>query len=191
VPPETLSRSDLSFEELIHAVAARQDRSAFGTLFAHFAPRVKAYLARTGSDSATADELTQEVMLLVWRKAAQFDRSQATASTWVFTIARNKRIDRFRRDRHGEVDFGDPIFETEAEPLPDRTLELAQEARRVADAIAALPEEQAVLLRMAFYDGKSHSVIAAESNLPLGTVKSRLRLALLRLRGRLDPEDKP
>jgi RNA polymerase sigma-70 factor (ECF subfamily) len=109
----------------------------------------------------------------------------------VFTIARNKRIDRFRRDRHGEVDFGDPIFETEAEPLPDRTLELAQEARRVADAIAALPEEQAVLLRMAFYDGKSHSVIAAESNLPLGTVKSRLRLALLRLRGRLDPEDKP
>jgi RNA polymerase sigma-70 factor (ECF subfamily) len=185
VAPETLSRGGLSFEHLILAVGERQDRSAFGALFAHFAPRVKAYLARTGSDSATADELTQEVMLLVWRNAARFDPARATASTWIFTIARNKRIDRFRRERHAEIDFTDPIFEPEAESPPDRRLETAEEASRIAAAVASLPEEQATLLRMAFHDGKSHSVIAAEIGLPLGTVKSRLRLALGRLRNRL------
>jgi RNA polymerase sigma-70 factor (ECF subfamily) len=189
VAPESLSRGGLSFEDMILAIGARQDRSAFGALFAHFAPRVKAYLARTGSDPATADELTQEVMLLVWRKAGRFDPGQATASTWIFTIARNKRIDRFRRDRRADLDFDDPIFAPEAEPAPDRHLEAAQDARKIAAAVATLPEEQASLLRMAFYDGKSHSVIAAEIGLPLGTVKSRLRLALGRLRNTLGPTE--
>ncbi len=189
VPPETLPRGPSSLEDLILAVGARQDRAAFGALFSHFAPRVKAYLARTGSDQATADELTQEVMLLVWRKAERFDPRQATASTWIFTIARNKRIDRFRRERQADIDFEDPIFIPEPETPPDRSLELAQQARTIAAAVQALPEEQAALLKMAFYDGKSHSVIAAEIGLPLGTVKSRLRLALGRLRGRIEPPE--
>jgi len=187
--PEPLFSPSPSFEDLIVAIGARQDRTAFAALFAHFAPRVKAYLVRTGSDSSGADELTQEVMLLVWRKAERYDPAQANAATWIFTIARNKRIDKFRRDRHLDFDPDDPTLSPEPERLPDHRLEAAQEARRLSQAITILPEEQASLLKLAFYEGKSHSVIAAEVGLPLGTVKSRLRLALARLRAHLG-EDK-
>ena len=180
--PEPLFRAGASFEDLIVAIGTRQDRSAFAALFAHFAPRVKAYLVRTGSDSSGADELTQEVMLLVWRKAARYDPAQANAATWIFTIARNKRIDRFRRDRHLEFDPDDPTLAPEPEHLPDQQLETAEQARKIGIAIGTLPDEQGSLLKLAFYEGKSHSVIAAEVGLPLGTVKSRLRLALARLR---------
>ena len=183
--PEPLFRAGSSFEDLIVAIGARQDRSAFAALFAHFAPRVKAYLVRTGTDSSGADELTQEVMLLVWRKAARYDPAQANAATWIFTIARNKRIDRFRRDRHLEFDPDDPTLAPEPEHLPDQQLESAEQARKLGIAIATLPDEQGSLLKLAFYEGKSHSVIAAEVGLPLGTVKSRLRLALARLRSYL------
>jgi len=183
--PEPLFRPSPSFEELIVAVGTRQDRSAFAALFTHFAPRVKAYLVRTGSDSSGADELTQEVMLLVWRKAERYDPAQANAATWIFTIARNKRIDKFRRERHLDFDPEDPSLAPEPEQSPDRRLESAQEARKLSEAITTLPEEQASLLKLAFYEGKSHSIIAAEVGLPLGTVKSRLRLALARLRNYL------
>jgi len=186
--PEPLFRPSPSFEELIVAIGARQDRSAFAALFAHFAPRVKAYLVRTGSDASGADELTQEVMLLVWRKAERYDPSQANAATWIFTIARNKRIDKFRRERHLDFDVDDPTLMPEPEHSPDHRLESAQEARKLGEAITTLPDEQASLLKLAFYEGKSHSVIAAEVGLPLGTVKSRLRLALARLRTYLGDE---
>jgi RNA polymerase sigma-70 factor (ECF subfamily) len=186
--PEPLFRATPSFEDLIVAVGERQDRSAFAALFAYFAPRVKAYLVRTGSESTTADELTQEVMLLVWRKAARYDPSQANAVTWIYTIARNKRIDRFRRDRHVDIDFDDPTLAPEPESPPDRRLETAQQSQTLSAAIASLPEEQAFLLRLAFYESKSHSMIASEVGLPLGTVKSRLRLALARLRANLGAE---
>jgi RNA polymerase sigma-70 factor (ECF subfamily) len=185
--PETLLRPQ-PFEDLIVAIGARQDRSAFAGLFAHFAPRVKAYLVRTGSDASTADELTQEVMLLVWRKAASYNPDQASAATWIFTIARNKRIDRFRRDRNAEFDLDDPTLIPEPERLPDEQLQATQQARTLSAAIATLPVDQSDLLRLAFYGGKSHSVIAQETGLPLGTVKSRLRLALARLRAGLDAE---
>ena len=189
IMPEPLYRSGSSFEELIVAIGMRQDRSAFAALFAHFAPRVKAYLMRTGSDSSGADELTQEVMLLVWRKASRYDPAQANAATWIFTIARNKRIDRFRRDKHLEFDSDDPTLTPEPEDPPDQRIQAAEEAQRLSGAIATLPEEQGSLLKLAFYEGKSHSVIAAEVGLPLGTVKSRLRLALARLRTYLGNEE--
>lgn len=183
--PEPLFRDSSSFEDLIVAIGARQDRSAFAALFAHFAPRVKAYLVRTGSDSSGADELTQEVMLLVWRKAERYDPAQANAATWIFTIARNKRIDKFRRERHLDFDPDDPTLAPEPERLPDDRLEAVEQAEKLSRAIATLPDEQGALLKLAFYEGKSHSIIAAEVGLPLGTVKSRLRLALARLRANL------
>jgi len=186
--PEPLFRAGPSFDELIVAIGTHQDRSAFAALFAHFAPRVKAYLLRTGSDPVGADELTQEVMLLVWRKAAHYDPAQARAATWIFTIARNKRIDTFRRDRHIEFNAEDPSLMPEPEQSPDHRLETAQQARAIDAAIGRLPNEQAMLLKLAFYESKSHSTIAAEVGLPLGTVKSRLRLALARLRGHLGTE---
>lgn len=179
---------DKSLNDLIGAVGRDQDRAAFVCLFKHFAPRLKAYLARLGTDGATADELTQEVMLMVWRRAATFDPAQANASTWVFTIARNKRIDRLRRERRPEIDPDDPALVPDPVDAADTMVEFAQESDRLRSAIRELPAEQADLLHMAYFDDKPHSLIAAEQGLPLGTVKSRLRLALGRLRKVLKEE---
>jgi RNA polymerase sigma-70 factor (ECF subfamily) len=107
---EPLGRTGSSFEDLIVAIGMRQDRSAFAALFAHFAPRVKAYLVRSGADALGADELTQEVMLLVWRKAERYDPAQANAATWIFTIARNTWMDRCHRDKNLDFDLDDPIL---------------------------------------------------------------------------------
>lgn len=186
---ESLVRDAVSHEELIVAVGIARDRSAFARLFAHFAPRVKAYLMRTGSDANAADDLTQEVMLLVWRKADRFDPARANAATWIFAIARNKRIDGYRRDRELDLDPEDPALQPALEPAADLRLEAAERNAQLGAAIGLLPEEQGSLLKLAFYEGKSHSVIADEAGLPLGTVKSRLRLALARLRGRLEEAD--
>jgi RNA polymerase sigma-70 factor (ECF subfamily) len=173
------------WEACMAAIAEDRDKQSFGELFDHFGPRVKSYLRRLGASDVQADDLMQEVMMTVWRRAQQFDRTKAGVSTWVFTIARNKRIDALRRERRPEVDLGDPTTVPEPvdeEPSPDDQVgagELAQILRR---AVNGLPPEQAEVLNMAFYDDKTHSDIAQEMNLPLGTVKSRLRLALQKLR---------
>lgn len=172
--------------ELLEAVAQHQDKRAFARLFGHFAPRVKAYLRRLGAGDGLAEELAQEVLLTVWRRAHLYDRRQAGASTWIFTIARNKRIDAIRRERWPEVDPEDPALVPEAPESADRMVEAGQRQDRLRAAVAELPEEQALLLRLSFFEDKSHSVIAEELDLPLGTVKSRLRLALSRLRSRLE-----
>lgn len=167
---------------LLLSVAQDRDRSAFAALFQHFAPRLKAYLSRLGADSTTAEELVQEVMLLVWRRADTFDPRQASASTWMFTIARNKRIDGLRRERRPEIDPDDPALVPTAEDSADRRLELLQDSDRLRRALTMLPPEQAELLRLAYFEDKPHSAISAERGIPLGTVKSRLRLALDKLR---------
>ncbi len=167
---------------LMEAVALRRDRAAFAALFDRLAPRVKSYLMRLGLDAAVAEELTQEVMLIVWRRAASFDPRLAGVSTWVFTIARNKRIDALRRAAHPEIERDDPALVPAPEAAPDERTEAGQWERRLAAAIAELPREQASLLRQSFFDDRSHSEIARSSGLPLGTVKSRLRLAMARLR---------
>jgi RNA polymerase sigma-70 factor (ECF subfamily) len=171
-----------NLDELVLAVARERSRPAFGALFGHFAPRMKSYLMRLGTDAGQAEELVQEVMLLVWNRAETFDPAQASASTWVFTIARNKRIDVIRRERRPEFDPNDPALVPQAAEAADRAIEAGQETARLRAAIGALPEEQAELLRLAYFDDKPHSVISAERGIPLGTVKSRLRLALDRLR---------
>jgi RNA polymerase sigma factor (sigma-70 family) len=171
-----------AWAELVERIAASGDRQAFAALFQHFAPRVKSYLMRLGAPSANAEELTQEAMIMVWRKAASFDRAQSSVPTWLFTIARNKRIDAIRRERRPEIDPSDPALVPDPEPPPDAALDAGQRDARLKAAIATLPAEQADLLRLAFYEDKSHGDIAAERGIPLGTVKSRLRLAFGRLR---------
>jgi RNA polymerase sigma factor (sigma-70 family) len=171
--------------EWMQRLAGCQDRDAFAGLFAYFAPRIKAYMMRSGSDNAAAEEFAQEAMLMVWRKANSFDASQASVATWVFTIARNKRIDAFRRINRPELDPDDPLLQPAAEPMQDDKVVEDQTARTIAAAMDQLPEEQAVMLRMAFYEDKAHSEIADETGLPLGTVKSRLRLAMGKLRSLL------
>jgi RNA polymerase sigma-70 factor (ECF subfamily) len=184
------ARADLppDWTAALAAVATARDETAFRRLFAHFGPRVKAYLMRTGSDAAQAEDLVQEVMASVWRRAETFDPRQSNVGTWIFTIARNKRIDAFRRERRPEFDPNDPLLVPDDEPGADAAMEQAQTAVSVRTAMRMLPPEQAALLQMAFYEDKSHSVIAAECGLPLGTVKSRLRLAFAKLRQSLRDE---
>lgn len=169
----------------IIAVGTRRDKVAFARLFSHFAPRVKAYLMRLGSDPTEAEEVAQDVMATLWRRSETFDPGQANASTWVFTIARNRRIDLLRRERRPALDPDDPALVPEAEAQADKTVIAAQAADRVRHAIAQLPEEQRSLLMMAYYDDLAHSAIADRTDIPLGTVKSRLRLAVARLRKEL------
>jgi RNA polymerase sigma-70 factor (ECF subfamily) len=170
-----------TFAELIAAIAVRADRSAFAALFGHFAPRVKSYMLRLGAPPPLAEELAQETLLAVWRKAGAFDAAKAAPSTWIFTIARNLRIDAARRERRGEA-LDDPTDAPDADPAPDAALVAAQSGGRIRHALQKLPPEQAEVVRLAFFSDKPHSEIAAELALPLGTVKSRLRLAMARLR---------
>jgi RNA polymerase sigma-70 factor, ECF subfamily len=173
------------FASLIEAVATRQDRAAFTRVFAYYGPRVKAYLLRLGLESAQAEEVAQEVMVAIWRKAPSFDRGQASAATWIFRIARNRRIDLFRRDQRAQLDANDPAFHPAAEATPAEVAEAAERQAQVRRAMAELPPDQRDLVRRAFYEDQSHSEIAADTGVPLGTVKSRLRLAFAKLRLRL------
>jgi len=166
---------------LIEAIAAHSDRAAFATLFAHFAPRVKSYMMRLGAAPDVAEELAQETLLTVWRRAAAYDASRAAVSTWVFTIARNLRIDLARREGR-RTRPEDPSDEAPPPETPDGLLTAAQDGARIAAALATLPPEQIEVVRMAFFADRPHSEIAAGLGLPLGTVKSRLRLAMARLR---------
>lgn len=167
---------------------ARGDRTAFGSLFHFYAPRVKAYLLRLNARDSLAEELAQEVMLTVWRKANTFDRSQASASTWIFRIARNRRIDAARRAARPELDGEDPALQPPELTAPDDAAHASAREIDVRNALADLPDEQVALLRMAFFDGLSHRDIADRVGVPLGTVKSRLRLAFGKLRKQLNRE---
>jgi RNA polymerase sigma-70 factor (ECF subfamily) len=174
------------FAGLIEKIAESKDRDAFAALFAHFAPRLKGYLMRLGASDGQAEEVLQEALLTVWRKAHLFDRKKAAASTWIFTIARNRRIDILRKKKFPEIDAEDPSLVPDAPRAPDEEVIGAREGEAVRLALEKLPEEQRELVRLAFYNGWSHSKIAADTNLPLGTVKSRLRLAFSRLRNELE-----
>ena len=174
-----------TFEDMIVAIARTKDKASFIKLFEHFAPRVKSYLMKGGAREDVADELAQETMLNVWNKAESFNPVKAAASTWIFTIARNKKIDSLRRRAANadiELDAEGPNALRDENPSPSESMMRADETTAISEAIKKLPEEQADLIRQSFFEGKSHGEIAAEKKLPLGTVKSRLRLALERLR---------
>ena len=177
-----------SHAALILAVARRQDRRAFAALFAYFAPRVKAYLRRTGTDQAVAEEMAQEVLLTVWRKATLYDPARASAGAWIYAIARNLRIDVLRRTRPTLPD-ADPSDEPAPAPLADAAMAADERARRVRAALDELPPEQVTMLQMAFFEERTHSEIELELGVPLGTVKSRLRLAMSKLRAALKDEE--
>jgi RNA polymerase sigma-70 factor (ECF subfamily) len=186
---ETLGDAERTrFADLLLAVAELQDRNAFAELFAYYAPRVKSYLLRLGADSALAEEIAQDVMVTVWRKAGLFDRAQASVSTWIFRIARNRRIDLFRRSKRPELDPEEEMILPSGVEAPDARIEAMETEARVRAAMKDLPEEQVLLLKLAFYEGLSHSEIAARLGAPLGTVKSRIRLAFAKMKVRLGDE---
>ena len=183
--PRARDEAGATWADLLVSVARDRDRGAFSRLFLHFGPRVKAYLRRLGLSDPEAEEMMQEVMLTVWRRAEQFDPGKAGASTWIFTIARNRRVDALRRGRMPEIDVDEPLLVPHPGPGVEERIDLARFSARLAAAIDDLPADQADLLRRSYFEDKSHGAIAAELGLPLGTVKSRLRLAVGRLRALL------
>ena len=177
----------VTFEDLLTAVGQTKNRDAFIRLFEHFAPRIKSYLMKGGLTHELADELAQEAMLSVWQKAEQYDSTQSAASTWIFTIARNKKIDFLRKNARPQPDSNDPMMSPDI-TLPDEIIFKSDQAKQLASAIADLPDDQAKLIRKSFFEEKTHADIAQETNIPLGTVKSRIRLALEKLRHKLGLE---
>lgn len=169
-------------------IAEERCRSSFAQLFEFFAPRLKSYMLQLGADAAQAEELAQEVMVTVWRKAEQYDPGKASVSTWIFRIARNRRIDAHRRTQRPDLDPDEPMLRPPDPETPQTLAERAQMEERVRKELTQLPAEQLELLKAAFYGGMSHSEIAEAYGLPLGTVKSRIRLAFNRLRGQLQDE---
>lgn len=167
---------------LAQAVAENRDEAAFAMLFDHYAPRLNAYLQKLGLPRGQAEDMAQEVMTVLWQKAALYDPSKSSLSTWLFRIARNRRIDAARRARSQIADPDDPSLWPEPEAMPDAALDEAGRAEMVRKAMESLPEDQRVLVRAAFFLGRTHAEISAETGLPLGTVKSRLRLAFAKLR---------
>jgi RNA polymerase sigma-70 factor (ECF subfamily) len=178
------SSIEARLSDLVETIGGRRDQAAFTELFDQLAPRVKHLLVRRGASFAMADDLTQETMLSVWRHAATFDRRRASVSTWVLTIARNKQIDLVRGQRRLN-DAGWELLEPESpasEPDCERILLARQSTEILHHAIGRLPRTQELVVRQAFCEARSHREIAAEQALPLGTVKSRIRLALAQLR---------
>ena len=171
--------------DYLRCVAESHDRSAFEKLFRHFAPRVKAYLLRAGGNASTAEDLMQETMVTIWRKAGQYDPSRASASTWVFTIARNLRIDAYRRERHPEIDPDDPALVPDDVPSADMLIQTQQIAESVNAALASLSEAEQTVIRLAYFEHQAQSAISEQLGIPLGTVKSRVRLAYGKLRASL------
>jgi len=164
----------------IRAIAESQDQAAFAEVFRHFAPRVKGFLIKSGADESLAEECMQDVMATLWHKAHMFDPARASVATWVFTIARNRKIDLLRRYARPEPE--DLPWGPEAAPDQADVIALQEDSTRLADAIRQLPEKQRSLIERAYFGDLTHSEIAAETGLPLGTIKSRIRLALDRLR---------
>ncbi|MEM0942949.1 MAG: sigma-70 family RNA polymerase sigma factor [Pseudomonadota bacterium] len=169
-------------EALIAAVASARDRTAFAELFHRFAGKLKGFLMRAGMTSEMAEEAVQDVMVAIWRRAETFDPAKAGAATWIYTIARNRRIDLLRRQSRPEPEAEDPMLAGEAVVDPETAVAGADRDARVRQCLAKLSTDQRDVIRLAFFAGLSHGEVAAELGLPLGTVKSRLRLAFSRLR---------
>ncbi len=171
-----------SDSQLVSAIGVG-GREAFATFFARMAPRVKAWLMGRGAHETQADEVTQEVMLAVWRQAPSYDPQRAAVSTWVFTIARNRWVDRIRKERRPRV-LADDIAHHESQrpsALPDAALASARDVVRLREAVSELPAEQAAIVRATWLEGCSQRAFAADHGLALGTVKSRTRLAMKKL----------
>ena len=171
---------------LLQRVAANGDVEAFRALFETYAPRVKSYMLRQGADPATAEELAQETLLAVWRKAALYSDEKGSATTWIFTIARNLRIDRLRKEVAWQPLPENNDERASEDPGPDEEVSERERSERVRATLAELPPDQSDVVNLAFIEGLSHSEIAKRLGLPLGTVKSRMRLAYQKIRDALE-----
>jgi RNA polymerase sigma-70 factor, ECF subfamily len=172
--------------DLLQRVAATGDIEAFRKLFQAYGPRVKSYMMRQGADPNTAEELAQETLLTVWRKAALYSGDKGSATTWIFTIARNLRIDRLRKEVAWQPLPEGVEEEASSDPSPDEEVSERERRERVQKTLAELPADQSEVVVLSYIEGLSHSEIAERLGLPLGTVKSRMRLAYQKIRDELE-----
>ncbi len=167
------------------AIAERSDRSAFQEIFDYYGPRIKSFLIKNGQTAGFAEEIAQETLLTVWHKADRFNPALASVSTWIFTIARNKKIDRLRKDSRPLPDVNDPSFSRSGDVCPEKSAWHSINANKVHVALSKLPADQRQVLAMAFIEDKAHARISETLGIPLGTVKSRIRIGMNKLRSLL------
>ena len=183
-------KAKVEWADLIARVASHADREAFRSLFEHFAPRIKGFMQKAGCSADEAEEIAQNTLIAVWRKASQFDPASTGAAAWIFTIARNLRVDSLRRAaRAGRIGEDAELANTaDAAESADVVISRVEDTVRVTAAIDRLSEEQSRVIRLSFIEERPHPEIASLLGIPLGTVKSRIRLAMNRLRDLLDEE---
>lgn len=177
-----ITPGSISMADFLQRIAERGDVEAFRKLFQSYAPRVKSYMMRQGADANTAEELAQETMMTVWRKASLYSVEKGSATTWIYTIARNLRIDRLRREMTWVSLPEGHEQEPSSDALPDDVLSERERKSRVQAALSGLPPDQLEVVSLSYIEGLSHSEIAERLGLPLGTVKSRMRLAYQKIR---------
>lgn len=184
-PPRAGPRGMMS--DLLSRIAKDRSEEAFRKLFEDYGPRISSYMMRRGADAALAEELAQETLITVWRKAALYSPEKGSPSTWIFTIARNLRIDRLRRETPWQelTDQHAASIPSEDTP-PDVAVSERQRETRVRAVLKDLPADQLEVVTLAYIEGLSHSEIADRLKLPLGTVKSRIRLAYQKVRAGLE-----
>ena len=176
--------------KLILRIAKDRDRDAFRELYERYAGRIKGAMIRSGARNDEADETAQEAMLAIWRKADTFDPARAPASAWIFTIARNRRIDMLRKTNRPMPDPNDPLYAPDPPTPAEAEVAIEMRNAKVRDALSSLSTDQRTAVHLAFFEGLSHAEVAKSMDTPVGTVKSRLRLAAARLRGALGDEFK-
>jgi RNA polymerase sigma-70 factor (ECF subfamily) len=175
-----------SNKELMRLIAEARDLNAFSELFDYFAPRIKSfYLKKNNQEEQLAEDLTQEVLVQVWRNAHMYNPESAQVSTWIYTLARNIRIDSLRKTAPASVDTNDSInilsSIVDESLTPLQSIQQEQLEMTIQEYLSLLPVEQAEVIQKTFLDGKSHAEAASELQIPLGTLKSRVRLALSKL----------
>ena len=166
----------------VELVGKNQDKLAFNNIFRYFAPRLKSFLIKAGSTDSQAEEVIQEVMIAVWTKASTYDSNKSSVSTWIYTIARNKRIDKIRKEKRHYLSESDEGLEIPIDSTQEKEIFSAQISNSLRKYMSNLPEEQSKLLKLSYFYNKTHADISEELKIPLGTVKSRIRLALTKMR---------
>ena len=168
--------------DCLQDIAENQSKDAFKIIFKYFAPRLKSYLIKLGAIDSQAEEVIQEVMIAVWTKSASYDKTKSSVGTWIYTIARNKRIDKIRKEKRHYLSESDEGLEIPVESTQEKEIFSSEISVKLKNYIDNLPKEQGRLLKLSYFYDKTHADISEELNIPLGTVKSRIRLALTKMR---------
>ena len=181
-PHTGVNKNEVVFCGYLHDIANYQDREAFSKIFEYFAPRLKSYFIKAGAQENQAEEVIQEVMIAIWTKASSYDKSKSSVSTWIYTIARNKRIDKIRKEKRHYLLESDEGLEVPVASTQEENILAVQLSKKIENCLESLPAEQSKLLKLSYFYEKTHTAISEELKIPLGTVKSRIRLALNKMR---------